>query len=251
MKPVRCLKVLSIFYSVIFLHSCTKTEQRGFMSQAGIALTFDDTYIDEWYQQMPLLDSFNARVTFYISSYHRISEEQKAELHTLQSHGNEIAFHSTHHKDFVKYSDEHGLQSLFNDEVDADMKLMHADGFFPVTFAYPYGSHNEVIDHFLLQQFKSVRALNGTDDYAKSLTENSNNHILYGFDIDLSSHHTLSLILDLIHSAEQGKNCLVLVGHHINRKDLQMEVPLERLRAILKTAADAHMKFYTASEISQ
>lgn len=221
------------------------------MSEPGVALTFDDTYIDEWYQQIPLLDSFHAKVTFYISSYHKISDEQKAELHVLQSHGHEIAFHSTHHKDFVKYSDEHGLQNLFNDEVDADMKLMQEDGFSPVTFAYPYGSHNEVIDHFLLQRFKSVRALNGTENYAKSLTSNSSNHILYGFEIDLSSHHSLSLILDMIHSAEQGKNCLVLVGHHIDRKDLQMEVPLERLRTILRTAANLNMKFYTASEISQ
>jgi len=221
------------------------------MREAGVALTFDDTYIDEWYQQIPLLDSFNAKVTFYISSYHKITEEQKAELHALQNHGHEIAFHSTHHKDFVKYADEHGLQTLFKEEVDADLKLMQADGFFPVTFAYPYGSHNEVIDHFLLQQFKSVRALNGTSDYAKSLTENSNNRILYGLDIDHSSHHPLSLILDMIHSAEQGNNCLVLVGHHIDRKDLQMQVPLERLREILETVANAHMKFYTASEISQ
>src|SRR5206468_12974527 len=104
---------------------------------------------------------------------------------------------------------------------------------------------------FLLQKFKSLRALNGTNDYSKSLTKNTNNKILYALGMDLSSNNSINLLIELIHSAKKNKNCLVLVGHHIDRKDLQMQVPHERLNTILQAARDAHMKFYTVSDISK
>jgi hypothetical protein len=44
---------------------------------------------------------------------------------------------------------------------------MNRDGYFPVSFAYPYGAHNLYLDNQLLSIFKSVRALNGTHDLEK------------------------------------------------------------------------------------
>jgi peptidoglycan/xylan/chitin deacetylase (PgdA/CDA1 family) len=39
---------------------------------------------------LPLLDSFGAKATFYISSYHMLSSQQKNQLREIKNHGHEI-----------------------------------------------------------------------------------------------------------------------------------------------------------------
>lgn len=236
---------------LIVFNSCTKYEKVGHVPKPGIAITFDDSYINEWYKCIPLFDSFDVKVTFYISSFNRLSQEQKLKLHKLQEHGHEIAYHSVNHYDLVKYLQKNKMKKLEEEEISAGLCSMKDEGFYPTTFAYPYGSHNEILDNCLLRKFTSVRALNGSKDYSKSFTATSDNSVLYGMGIDVSSGKSTSELINFITLAKQNNNCLILVGHHIDRADIDMEVPYDRLRRIITSAKSLGMEFYTVSEISR
>lgn len=221
------------------------------MPCSGIALTFDDHSVEEWYNSLPLFDSFKVKATFYVSNYPKLTEKDKWMLHQLQDHGHEIAYHSLTHPDFVKYLKKHPPAQLLSEEIDKGMALMNADGFYPKTFAYPYGSHNNQTDQLLLKRFKSLRALNGSPDRSKSFTATSDNTMLYSIGLDLSSGKSMDELLNLISLAQQNSNCLVLLGHHINQPATKMQVPYERLKKIITTVHERKMKFYTVSEISR
>lgn len=219
------------------------------MAEPGIALTFDDYSIDNWHQYLPLLDSFGVKATFYISSYHKLSRGQKMELRDLQSHGHEIAFHTTNHYDMVDCLSHMRAKDLIDCEIYQDLRKMNHDGFYPRTFAYPYGSHNEFLDQELGKIFKSVRALNGSNDYARSFTRGTDNKVLYAEGID-NNQRSLDKINYLIDCAYRNRNCLVLVAHHIEKANSKFQVSYQKLKSILEKSKSLEMRFYTISEIS-
>ena len=99
---LRRISYLTLVTVLFFtFQSCNKqdvtasTNERG-----GLALTFDDYNIDNWYTYIDLLDSFNVKATFYVSNYNKLNVHQKAKLHEIQNRGHEIAFHSTNHVNF-------------------------------------------------------------------------------------------------------------------------------------------------------
>lgn len=250
LKTIARLFFMSMLIGVFFL-GCTKFEKPGNCPQAGVVLTFDDDRVDNWFENLPFLDSAHVKATFYVCKYHRLTPDQKQKLAVIQSHGHEIAFHSTNHYDMLKYvyKYKHTIDELMKNEIESGLKLMNKDGFYPTTFAYPYGAHNGIYDKMLMRYFKSVRALNGTADFSKSLTVTEKNDVLYGLDIDKSGRRSDADILQLIQSASDNKNCAVLVAHDINNGK-----PLSVSRGLLQKIFDAvkrlGLRYYTAAEIS-
>jgi peptidoglycan/xylan/chitin deacetylase (PgdA/CDA1 family) len=235
---------------MLFL-GCTKFKKEGQCSHAGIVLTFDDDRVDNWVQYLPFLDSAHVKATFYISRYNRFTLQQKQKLALIKSYGHEIAFHSTNHYDMLKYvyKYKHTIDELIKNEIESGLRLMNQDGYYPVTFAYPFGAHNGLFDKKLLRYFKSVRALNGTSDFSKSLTVTEQNDILYGLDIDQTGNRSEADILRLIQSAADNRNCAVLVAHDINNGK-PLSVSRELLQKIFNLADRLNLKYYTAAEIS-
>jgi len=248
-KFVRVLFTCTIAFC--FLTGCKKFEKQGNIQEPGIALTFDDDKIDNWFTYLPLLDSTNTKVTFYICKYNRFTAEQKRKLAVIQSHGHEIAFHTTNHYNMEEYvyKSKHTLEELMHCEIVAGLKLMNNDGFFPVTFAYPYGAHNGLFDKTLMRYFKSVRALNGTQDFSKSVVPTTKNQLLYGLGIDKSSSRSDADIINTLQSAKNNNTCAILVAHEINTGS-RYSITLERLNKIIAFTKTNHLKFYTVSEIS-
>ena len=242
-----CMLVLTS----MFFWGCTKFEKKGQLSPAGIVLTFDDDRVDNWFQYMPFLDSANVKATFYICKYHKFTAEQKQKLAIMQSHGYEIAFHSVSHYDMLKYvyKYKHTIDELMQNEIEIGLKQMNRDGFYPTTFAYPYGAHNGIYDKMLMRYFKSVRALNGTADFSKSLAPTEKNNILYGLVIDKNGKRSDPEIMQLIQSASDNNNCAVFVAHDIN-SEKPLSVSRERLQKIIDKVKELGLKYYTASEIS-
>jgi peptidoglycan/xylan/chitin deacetylase (PgdA/CDA1 family) len=236
---------------MILLPGCRKFEKAGQLKQAGIAITFDDDRVDNWYYYLPLLDSANVKATFYICKYNRFTAEQKQKLAVIQSHGHEIAFHSTNHYNMLDYvyKYNHTIDELMKNEVTDGLKLMNRDGFYPKAFAYPYGAHNGIYDKMLMRYFKSVRALNGTTDFTKSLASTENNDVLYGLGIDKSSKRTDETVMQVIKSAADNNNCAVFVAHDINTA-IKLSVTKDRLQKIFNYVNQLGLKYYTISEIS-
>lgn len=233
----------------VCITACTKYERQGNVAKPGIALTFDDYSIDNWYRYLSLFDSFGAKATFYISSYHTLSSQQKSKLREMQLRGHEIGYHTTFHHNLCDYQKLYGTEDLMRYEIYQDLNKMNRDGFYPSTFAYPYGAHNATIDSSLLKIFKSVRALNGTEDLAKSVTQTTRNTVLYALGTD-NKRRSSSTIEKMIDLANENHNCLVLVGHQIENPDAKFQVSAEKLRCILRKAKNLNMNFYRVSEIS-
>jgi len=250
-KRITFLTLLSVLFFVN--QSCNKTDitTADGNNRGGIALTFDDNYIDNWYPNLALFDSLGVKATFYISNYNKLTDLQKVKLKEIGNHGHEIAFHSTNHVDFLKCVDSTSVEKLINIEINHGLRLMNNDGFYPTTFAYPYGKHNDILDKLLLKRFKSVRALNGTQDLSRSLVPLKNNKLIFGLGIDEPSNRNLNKIEGLLYLAQQTNRCAVLLVHNVERHDIQMQIPLWKLKEILVRAKSLNLKFYTISEISK
>ena len=81
---------LTLLFLLFFVNqSCNKndlTTSDG-NTRGGIALTFDDNYIDNWYPNLDLFDSLGVKATFYISNYNKLSDAQKDKLREIKNHG--------------------------------------------------------------------------------------------------------------------------------------------------------------------
>lgn len=228
--------------------SCRKSVKNGDL-EGGIALTFDDQYVDDWYSQLPLLDSMGAKATFYVSNYSSLTKEQKKKLKILEQHGNEIAFHSTHHLHMVRELKKKSLRQLMKEEVLDGLDSMHKDGFYPKNFAFPFGEHNDMLDAAMISVFRSIRLLNGSSDLTQSVCRRKEKAFFRALTIDDGgrSDGTLCGMLD---NAKNHNNVVVLVGHHIE-SHLKPNVSLRKLRVLLRKAKELQLKFYTISELSR
>jgi peptidoglycan/xylan/chitin deacetylase (PgdA/CDA1 family) len=248
-RPVVVLCTLLIIIGLF--SGCKKFIKKGYMPQPGIALTFDDDGIDNWFAYLPILDSSGVKATFYICKYHDFTREQKQKLSIIQSHGHEIAFHTANHynmKDYV-YKQGHTLDELIRCEVKDELKLMNRDGFYPTNFAFPYGAHNRTLDSLLMIYFKSVRALNGTQNFAKSIVPTEKNTLLFGLGIDRSSKRKDEDIMKLLQAVRDNNGCAVFVAHGINTAN-KFSITLERLKKIIDFVKTHSLKYYTVAEIS-
>jgi len=248
-------KIPVAFYALLILlilfSGCKKFDKAGHMKEPGIVLTFDDDRVDNWFVYLPLFDSLGVKATFYITRYNRFSAAQKRKLSIIKNKGHEIAFHSTNHYNMEEYvyKQKHSIDDLIRCEVEAGLKLMNKDGYYPTTFAYPYGAHNGLFDKLLMRYFKSVRALNGTQDFSKSVVPTYNNDVLYGLGIDKSSKRSDVDIVNIMQSAKKNNTCAVLVAHDINTGN-RYSVTLDRLLKIFAYVKANNLIYYTASEIS-
>lgn len=249
-KNIAGLVLMSVIL-IAFLPGCKKFEKDGHLKQAGIVLTFDDDRVDNWFQYLALLDSANVKATFYISRYNRFTDDQKRKLAIIQNYGHEIAYHSTNHYNMLDYvyKYKHTMEELMKYEIVDGLKLMNKDGYYPTTFAYPYGAHNGLFDKELMRYFKSVRALNGTQDFSKSIVPAQKNNLLYGLGIDKSSKRSDADVINLLESAKENNSCAVFVAHDINTNS-KFSITLERLLKIIAFVKANDLKYYTASEIS-
>ncbi len=221
------------------------------MNEPGIVLTFDDNRVDNWVAYFPLLDSLGVRATCYICKYYRFTDDQKRKLSIIKSYGHKIAFHSTNHYNMEEYvyKQKHTVDELMRCEIEAGLKQMNKDGYYLTTFAYPYGAHNGMLDKLLMRYFKSVRALNGTQDFTKSTVPYYNNDVLYGPGIDKSSKRSDADIINILQSVKNNNTIAVFVAHDINSRS-KYSVTLARLLKIINFVKANNLKYYTAAEIS-
>ena len=250
------LSDLLIGLLIIFCVSCRKAEVKAVVAEVipqkgGLAITFDDYSVDNWFKYVNLLDSFKVKCTFYVSNYNKLADQQKEKLRTIQSHGHEIAFHSTNHLNFVENLQRLGFKKLMDEEVRNGLDLMNKDGFYPQTFAYPYGAHNLIMDKALLKRFKSIRTLNGTHELKNSLFPLSGNSVIRGLGIDENSKRNFENICSLLSSAKDLDKCAVLLIHNVERNDTKLQLPLSKLRNLLLKAKALNLHSYTISEISR
>ena len=127
----------------------------------GICLSFDDTEVDAWYQLRPLLAKYGAHVSFFVTRYFEFTPVQRDELHQLYMEGNSVEAHGVNHAYAVDYVAQNGLDKLIDTEVVPSITILQADGFTPVAYAHPGGSHDPEIDAAIEEHIQLLRGISG------------------------------------------------------------------------------------------
>ncbi|MFP9115646.1 polysaccharide deacetylase family protein [Flavobacterium sp. RHBU_3] len=232
----------------------TKTSVNKEKYAPGIVLTFDDDYVDDWYNAEKLLHPYGWKATFFICKYTQLTPEQKRKLHYLEKMGHDIAGHGFNHENAVKFSASHGLDGYVNSEIIPLKAAMKKDGFNIKSFAYPDGAHNPALDDKLLGQFDFIR---GTT-YGELAPENQfcyyeGKRVIYGLGIDDDyKQFNLPYFKSLMLYAKQHNKILILYGHKtVDNADEKLETPFEALQQICEYAVDNGLKFYTVDELKK
>lgn len=234
--------------------------------EGGLAISFDDRFIAEWYSLRPLFQEFNARVTFYING-DTLSREQIEMLHQLKDDGHEIAFHGTIHGDAEQLLDEHGPGGYFDIEIAPGLAFLRRHGFHPTSYAHPGGTSTQRTDSVLLANgFVTLREVSKAERYYKGvrlfhLRPSWMPHIFYDFDgrysmyaLEIDRQTTLSVdeMRQALVKAKSKGEVLMLFGH----QPLDDESPsglygfdTSFLRSILAETHKQGLRFYTMSEL--
>jgi len=263
MRIIRSANVLVlILLSLTF--SCQQKNKTP--EKAGIAISFDDHFIDQWYALRPLFQKYDAKVTFFITCGDSLKKDEIAKLKQLQADGHEIGFHGTIHGKSTELI-AHGVDKYVETELSPGMKWMAEAGFNPTSYAHPGGNHNAQVDSVLLASgFKilrdvaiSRRVFRGIPLY--TLAPRIMNWIYYKFDqesivdallIDQDSEITESEIKDAIAKAKESNTALMVFGHEpLYAKPVNGEYGfnVSFLETTLKEARAQNLKFYTMTEL--
>ncbi len=132
---------------------------RGEGTGPGLALSFDDTSVRAWSALRPLFRQYGARLTFFVSRYSALSDEERALLHELAADGHDIEPHTVNHLHAPRYVEDHGLAAYLRDEVQPSIDVLEADGYVVSAFAYPFGAHTHEIDDALRKRLPILRSV--------------------------------------------------------------------------------------------
>lgn len=103
-----------LILSVSVLISCeskiSKSTQNPY--KAGVVISFDDAYVDEWYDADENLKKYGWKATFCVCRIDSIGTPQIDKLHEMQKSGHEIAGHGYHHYNAVKFVAANGMMNM-------------------------------------------------------------------------------------------------------------------------------------------
>jgi PKD repeat protein len=228
----------------------TVTEGQPGQSHAGVAITFDDNSIENWYAIRSVLKTYNANVTFFVSNYATLGESEIGMLRTLQADGHEIGYHGYGHLDASIYLENHTISEYMSNEIINGVTLMQTDGFNPVDFSLPngHGDDNSSLINALEQHFIHIRGTNGGSMYYQY---GSNTPVIYAQGIDdITYGQSMDDIYNYISTAKENDEIVIFYCHDPVPSDPQdYQISYSRLQNILANASQNNMKFYTVSEL--
>jgi hypothetical protein len=133
--------------------------------RAGIAFAFDDDAVDAWLTIRDQLTAHHARVTFFVTRFEELTDEQRFGLDRLAADGHDIDAHSVNHIHAPDYIRDHGVEAYVNDEVLPSLDVLTARGFHPTSYAYPWGQYTDAANELILQHVARIRLTLGTCPY--------------------------------------------------------------------------------------
>lgn len=234
--------------------------------KAGIAISFDDRFIADWHNLRPLLNEYQARVTFYITG-DTLSDIELSMLRDLASDGHEIGFHGTVHGNARELVANHGPDGYLGIEIRPGLDFLRKKGFNPTTYAHPGGTRSGRSDSVLFANgFVTLREVSKAERYLGGIRLYHippawMPHIYYDFDhrgtlfalqIDRETELSEDEISAALEKAKTEGKVLMLFGHQPlpeNPAPEQYGFRVDFLRYILQEAHARGLHFYTMSEL--
>jgi len=252
MKIFLAKTMLLILFLTLF--SCDSKKQKPELKpyKAGVILSFDDAYVDEWYEADQVLKKYGWKATFNVCRIDSIGDPQIKKLLEMQKEGHEIAGHGYHHYNAVKFVNQHGIDEYMKQEIDPMIVSMKKKSFKVTTFAYPYGERSDALDKALSAKFKIIRGRAfGGEVPEKQDSFFNNSKIVFAFDIDNSHiYFSIPYILELMDYAKKHNKILLLCGHKpVKNVTENYQVKIETLEFICKYMKLNDLKFYKLSDL--
>lgn len=225
----------------------------------AVMLTFDDTYIDDWFGADSIFQKYDARVTFFVTHLLKLDSNDYANLLILQDRGHEIGCHSLTHYDPVQYMDSAGIENYLSREVDSAISILRAKGFKISSFAFPFGKYTEALKDSLEKRNLFLRGgiYNKTDLFHRSprplskwdvYVENNKQVFAEGMGIDDVYRNTMDLITPGIERCSTDSIGLVLYAHRISNQGVDYFVHPLTLDSIFKSGKENGVRFTTFSK---
>jgi len=222
---------------------------------AGVAITFDDQNIDNWYMASYLFQKYQAKATFFVDAVNILDDSQWQKLKSIESKGNEIGFHGLYHLNAQKFLQCSSTQEYMETEIIDGLKIMKNKGFKPQSFAYPYGCGDSRLDKELLKYFSHIRYTLYTNketrvkDLNKAYLSKKKIRIIYGVGMDQGYGNSLKEIKEGLDRAKKNQEILVLYGHDLTAQGNKSSLKAEELEDLLQYCTLQGLKFYTVSEL--
>ena len=233
-----------LVFSTIFLFSCRQSKNH-------VILTFDDSYIDEWFAHKELFSTYNIKVTFFISRPYQLSQDQIDKLQILVADGHEIGCHGMNH---IRASEENQHQYIETEVISA-MQLLSDYGFTVTSFAYPFGSSTSFLDSILTNYFTFIRKANYNyldtliSTYPDIFAQKAKYCITDAMGIDGNYNISMNNLEDAILKAKKTGNYLVLYAHAINNSGNNYSIAPQYLEDFFKLLKKHNIRTVTCRQI--
>lgn len=252
LKSEKCLLLLL----TLLLFSCGENDDIPIQQtdlQSGVVLSFDDDYVDEWFEVHNDLQKYDWKATFFITRINQLSEAKIQKLKDLKSYGHEIGAHGLNHVNAPTYFAANGANDYLNQEIYPMLALMNTNDLAATSFAYPYGARNTTTDNVLLTEFQIIRGTTyGALDPAVQNCYYNNTRLVFGLGIDnYYSHSSIPYFLSLLEYANNNHMVVIFYAHKpVQNFQSNYETEYKTLVAICSYVKKSKMKFYKMSELN-
>ena len=252
-KPI---SIKLIFISLLigfFFYSCSSSKIITTNSKAGVVITFDDYFVNEWKKADVQLAKYNWKATFCVSSFEKLTATDISNLKELQNKGHEIAGHGFRHINAKEFAKKNNKQQYLIVEIFPLIEAFKKEGIEIKSFAYPFGAKTQTLDYELQKHFDIIR---GTAKGSKKVADNANfyngTRLANGIGIDSNyEHFNLNYITKVLNYAKKHNKIVVFYGHKpVGKATKEYEVELKTLEMICQFVVSNQMKFYTLQELN-
>ena len=246
MRKVFYLFAATALFAALIV-SCNKSKEK-----VGIAFTFDDSSIDEWYAQRSLFQKYNIHATFFVTRPHLMDSNLVNKLKILESDGHEIACHAYEHKHATDYE---LTEDYINQQIKPALQKFQELGFNITSFAYPYGASTPALDSALLQYFKVIRkATHNTQDttinqYPEIYANANAYRIVNAMGMDRYYGISFENFETGIKRAVKNKEILIVYAHITDTSNWDFAIHPEYLEKLFLICKKHHVKSMTMSEM--
>ena len=245
--------LLSGFFFIAIIFSCNNDH---IDLDGGVAFTFDDDHVDDWFSLRDLFLEYQVKATFFVSNFDKLEDREIVLLDTLQSDGHEIGCHGYRHMSVERDydSDPSRTSEYLQNEILPAVEVMNKNDFHPVSFAYPFGHRNPSYDLALLKHFTHLRATvypkhaNTVKKAFYSCVKDSG--LVYGLGIDDQYGLTQKDLDKALIKAHKDGRILILYAHKVGPgKSDENSLSIDVLKTVIEKASELQLQFYTIPEI--
>lgn len=235
---------LTILLLISLLITCNKKNKEN----PGIAFTFDDQNILEWYGNRDLFKEYGIRATFFINRPQNLTFEQVLMLKQLKEDGHEIACHSMNHTNLNDFLLSHSIKEYIDQEILPAIEKMKELGFDVKSYAYPFGVSTPEVDEELLKYFNILRKATyniestSLDKIDRIFTKIGSGGVVDAMGIDCQYGITLENLERGMKRASSQNEVLVVYAHMIVENATGYQTSHEYLKGAFKLSKKYNLK---------